>query len=284
MPFRTQGRHPHAGEDPRRPVRNFRWLRNPGGLSDLDPSLRWDDGLFVLVLLASICAGYSVAKAADACPAILTSADKLILVTSDNPAKPTGIMRLFTRDAATKAWAAEAGKPQAVVVGRKGLGWGWNFASDTGGERVKHEGDGLTPLGFFPLGPEFGFGASARPGYLQLQPDKHVCVDDLGSPNYGTIVSRKTAGAKTSGEPMWKIKQYKHGMFVSYPPNVAVKSGSCIFLHIWKSPTSGTAGCIAMPEAPLLKMLEWTKTGKPVLGVLSPAGLKRFAACLPGIN
>jgi L,D-peptidoglycan transpeptidase YkuD (ErfK/YbiS/YcfS/YnhG family) len=36
-------------------------------------------------------------------------------------------------------------------------------------------------------------------------------------------------------------------------------SGSCIFIHIWRAPGKGTAGCTAMAEKDLVEILQWLK-------------------------
>ena len=36
-----------------------------------------------------------------------------------------------------------------------------------------------------------------------------------------------------------------------------VKPGSCIFAHLWKSADSATAGCTAMAELAMRKLLAW---------------------------
>jgi len=43
-------------------------------------------------------------------------------------------------------------------------------------------------------------------------------------------------------------------------------AGSCIFLHIWRGETTPTAGCTAMPEVAILRLLAWLDSDKnPVL-------------------
>jgi len=40
-------------------------------------------------------------------------------------------------------------------------------------------------------------------------------------------------------------------------------NGSCIFLHIWRGPGQGTAGCTAMPEEILLDTIHWLNSKAP---------------------
>jgi hypothetical protein len=53
--------------------------------------------------------------------------------------------------------------------------------------------------------------------------------------------------------------------------------GSCIFLHIWRSPEKGTAGCTAMAEEDLLAVLLWLKNEKnPLLAQLPRAEYEKL--------
>jgi D-alanyl-D-alanine dipeptidase len=60
---------------------------------------------------------------------------------------------------------------------------------------------------------------------------------------------------------------YKWGIFVQQNMNPIKKAnGSCIFLHIWESEEEGTAGCTAMEEKNMVRILRWIRTKKhPVL-------------------
>ena len=50
---------------------------------------------------------------------------------------------------------------------------------------------------------------------------------------------------------------YKWGIVVEHNRTAMPGAGSCIFLHVWKGPASPTAGCTAMPENELVKLLRW---------------------------
>ena len=58
------------------------------------------------------------------------------------------------------------------------------------------------------------------------------------------------------------------------------QAGSCIFIHVWRSPTTGTAGCVAMPE-PRVEALQDFAAGGAVLAILPRGALDRLAGCLP---
>jgi D-alanyl-D-alanine dipeptidase len=141
------------------------------------------------------------------------------------------------------------GDPIPVVVGRNGI------ATD------KHEGDGRAPAGIFPIGPAFGFAATASDlslPYLPLLPTTE-CVDDPTSSRYNTIVDRTKVAAVdwTSSEKMRAVPQYQRGAVVRYNTPPSRGAGSCIFLHIWSAPSHGTAGCTAMSAANLDLLLRW---------------------------
>ena len=56
----------------------------------------------------------------------------------------------------------------------------------------------------------------------------------------------------------------------SHPPLPG--AGSCIFLHVWESPTTPTAGCTAMSLAPMTRLARWLDaTRQPVLAQLPDA-------------
>ena len=61
------------------------------------------------------------------------------------------------------------------------------------GDPAKHEGDGRSPAGVFPIGAAFGF-EEEKPEWLRLPylplNDATECVDDAGSSYYNAVVDR----------------------------------------------------------------------------------------------
>jgi D-alanyl-D-alanine dipeptidase len=58
-------------------------------------------------------------------------------------------------------------------------------------------------------------------------------------------------------------EQYDLGVFVAYNSYPAISgNGSCIFLHIWKTPDTGTSGCTAMARENLEKVVRWLEPEK----------------------
>ena len=57
--------------------------------------------------------------------------------------------------------------------------------------------------------------------------------------------------------------QYEYGVWVNYNTNPQIPgNGSCIFLHIYKTPTTPTSGCTAMSKENMLKLIHWLNASK----------------------
>ena len=145
----------------------------------------------------------------------------------------------------------------AAVIGKGG------FVLPT----AKIEGDGGTPTGVYPLSLVFGYAATAVTAmpYRRITADD-CWVDDPASPQYNTWVSGRPQAA--SWETMLRADGlYRHGIVVEYNtrPVIAGK-GSAIFIHIWRGPGEATAGCVALAESDLLRIIAWLDPAKnPVI-------------------
>jgi zinc D-Ala-D-Ala dipeptidase len=216
--------------------------------------------------------------AAGKTPAPLLRSRQMIVVTTNGWDAVRGVLLRFERKGTRGAWS-QVGEAELVVVGRNGLGWGAGLvdAGAAAGPRKK-EGDGKAPAGVFRLGSAFGF-APKRAAWLRLPyiplTSSVECVDDTASRRYNLIVDRVAAGDVdwNSSERMRAVEGYRWGLVVRHnaAPTVAGR-GSCIFLHIWAGPESGTAGCTAMEEESLTKLLRWLDPKKSPLLVQLPEG------------
>lgn len=232
------------------------------------------------VLVTSLAFFMPSALHAQNCPALLENTRRLVLVTFGKMSSSTAALRLFERAHAGGAWRLlQPAEP--AVLGVNGAAWGHGFHHLGGpGDAVKREGDKRTPAGIFAFGPPFGFAPSALPSYLQLKPDT-VCVDDPTSSAYNTITSHHNVSQRVSVESMHAGPLYRRGLVVRYPTDAATRAGSCIFIHVWKSPTSGTAGCIALPEARVAALQTFARQPGAVLAVLPETAVEPLAQCLP---
>jgi L,D-peptidoglycan transpeptidase YkuD (ErfK/YbiS/YcfS/YnhG family) len=234
-----------------------------------------------MLAAVAVSAGSSVSHAqSQACPAPLADARRLVLVTAKSMNEPAAEMQLYERATPAEPWRA-LGPSEPVTVGRGGLGWSHFFRRYArAGEPIKVEGDKRSPAGFYRIGRSFGTVPSSRPGHIRVTDDT-VCVDEPSSPHYNRIVSRKVAGPDVSVENMSRmLPMYRRGLVVDYPTDGRARAGSCIFIHVWRSPGTGSVGCVAMPE-PRVEALQEFSAGGAVIAVLPQEALGRFAACLP---
>jgi D-alanyl-D-alanine dipeptidase len=208
----------------------------------------------------------------------------MIVVTTANWNAVEGRLQRYERATLHDIWRP-TGESISIVVGKHGLGWGIGVvASDdlkvrVASDPVKKEGDGKAPAGVFSLGTAFGYAPEPLRGvkmpYLNLTPSIE-CVDDIDSKYYNRVVDRSAVAPDwNSSEHMRSSGElYRWGIVVGHngivseinanPP--APGSGSCIFLHIWRSPGQGTVGCTAMPQSELEALLIWLDpTRKPLL-------------------
>jgi len=219
---------------------------------------------------------------AQSCPQPLASARRLVLVTADDMNTPAGRLQRFARANASGPWRPD-GPPVSALIGRNGIGWGYPFrALARPGEPLKVEGDRRAPAGIYAIGRPFGFAPSSRPGYLPIS-DGMVCVYDVRSQAYNTIISRTQIGPQVHGENMSRVPQYRRGLLVDYPSSRGARGGSCIFIHLWMPHMTGTGGCVALPEPQLVRVQDFAQGGA-VLAIVPRQARDRFGGCLPSVN
>ena len=212
----------------------------------------------------------------------LEQSRQMLVVVTAGWESVSGTLGRFDRPNVSAAWR-RVGGPVPVAVGRNGLAWGRGLQVETADGPVKKEGDGKAPAGVFRLVEVFGQTAAPPAGlampYRFLR-DNVECVDDVHSAHYNTLVARQQVDRVdwTSSEKMWREPLYKWGVVVAHNSGVPQPAGgSCIFLHIWKGPAAGTAGCTAMPEAALVETIEWLNAEKgPVVVQLPRAEYERL--------
>ena len=229
------------------------------------------------------CFAYGAVAQAHAQEPLRTSLQMIVVTTPDWNTVP-GRLQRYERKRAGERWKP-VGDSIPIVVGKKGMGWGAGVAAtNTPGvfdpaDPVKKEGDGKSPAGAFSIGSGFGYSAQALPGlklaYIPLTKTVE-CVDDTASHEYNRIVDRATV------TPDWNSSEimasdgiaYRWGAVINHNMNPTVPgAGSCVFLHVWSGPSSGTAGCTAMAQEQLEPILAWLDPAKGPLLVQLPAAL-----------
>ena len=237
-------------------------------------------GAGMLAAMAAIAVSSSAQAQPQSCPAPLDQARRLVLVTAKSMGALSAQMQLFERASAADAWRAVA-PAEPANLGRGGMAWSHFFRRYAkAGEPLKLEGDRRAPAGIYRIGRSFGILPSSKPDYLHVTDDT-VCVNEPSSPHYNAITSRKLIEPNTSVENMSRaLPMYRRGLVIDYPTDGKARAGSCIFMHVWRSPTSGTAGCVSMPEARVEALQDFAASGA-VVAILPQHALGRFAGCLP---
>ena len=205
----------------------------------------------------------------------------LVTVSSDWDAT-TGQLYAYQRGA--KGWEQKfAAIP--VNLGRTGFAWGIGLHPQQNGVR-KREGDGKAPAGIFQLGDAFGYADTMNTG-LGYQPMRasHYCIDVPSSPLYNQTVDAQDVGDKAvkgSSEGMrrdihYGDQQYRKGIFIAHNPGNQPGAGSCIFMHLWQSAGVPTAGCTAMDEGAMDRLLAWLdRAQQPIYVALPQAEYERL--------
>ena len=240
----------------------------------------------VIILLLSTCIATQTRQ--DARPQqqkkYLSQSRQLVLVVTGDWDAVSGRLRRFERPNRKSGWKP-VGSDIEIVVGEKGLGWGVGLHDEAGDGPIKREGDGKAPAGIFKLSSAFGYAPPAEARrlklpYLPLTPSIE-CVDDVNSRRYNLILDRggvKDVDWKSSEHMRRSDELYRWGVVVGHNASPPVAGqGSCIFLHIWRGPRRGTAGCTAMVQANLEELLRWLDLAKkPILVQLPEAEFGRF--------
>ena len=196
----------------------------------------------------------------------------MVLVLAAAADQPTSEVWLLERAEIDGRWEKVHG-PIPAAIGKNGLA---RDEQSPEAEGVKREGDGRSPSGVFRVPTAFGYAAQGPPGLRLpwLTCTETLCgVDDTKSAYYNQIVEANGLPDRdwTSAEVMRREDgAYEFGAVIDYNPERTPGRGSMIFLHIWKGPGQGTAGCTAMAREDVIGVLTWLDPGaepRLVLGV-----------------
>jgi hypothetical protein len=196
---------------------------------------------------------------------------QLVLARAAGWSSRQGTLRRYQR--VDGAWKP-VGDEVPVSFGKNGLAWGIGLepadpARQPAKGPRKREGDGRTPAGMFQLTEATGKEKTPPPGTKlpYREAGDLVCVDDARSPQYNRIVP--DGGDWRSAERMDMPVIYRLVINVAHNAAQVPGGGSCIFLHVWRSPGATTLGCTAMDGAAMEALLSWLDPARsPVLVVL----------------
>lgn len=233
-------------------------------------SVSW---LFLAAILCLAgCSAHSARTASSASP--WRDSRQLVLVIVPDWNANHGSLRAYARD--KNHWqAVDAAHP--VTIGHAGAAWGLGLNTAHGDGPIKREGDGRSAAGVFRIGEAFGYGSRADTGlaYRALQASDY-CIDVDGSPSYNRIVDAHAVDTTGSTEPMRRDlhlngdQRYRLGFVIEHNAAGKRSAGSCIFAHLWQSPTDTTTGCTAMSDATMEHLLAWLKREETPIFVLLP--------------
>ncbi len=196
-----------------------------------------------------------------------------LVVLTDHWKSTAGALRAFERDDPKHQWR-EYGSKIPVVLGKNGLGRGLGFVTlNLPNAPEKREGDNRAPAGLFRLTSAFGYAPAGSAKWIKLPylplTKQIEGIDDPKSRYYTQLVNRSKVDKidwKSSEQMRRSDVLYKWGIVVQHNPSAIPGAGSCIFIHVWKSASSTTVGCTAMPEVDLVRLLRWLDPAKqPIL-------------------
>ena len=126
------------------------------------------------------------------------------------------------------------------------------------------EGDMKTPTGTFNLKTPFGI--KANPGtsldYVKVTKNHYWCGTS-GSKYYNQLIDTRVTNRARTRSDEYLVNYpgvYNYAAFIDYNAAGAKGKGSCIFLHCTGS-HKYTAGCIAVPQSVMVKILKALKSG-----------------------
>ena len=151
-----------------------------------------------------------------------------------------------------KKWKIKFG-PVEASIGRAG------FALP--GEKI--EGDGKSPTGVFDLGQLYTYEASVNTKLPFIQTNaEDKWIDDPNHPDYNTHIRGNTT-AKSFEHLKLSSIDYKYCMVIEYNTHPVLKGkGSAIFFHLATPNYDPTAGCVAIQESDMDKILLWLDPNK----------------------
>ena len=132
-----------------------------------------------------------------------------------------------------------------AIIGKNGLG-------------KTREGDEKTPRGVFQFINSFGIleDPGSKMEYIQVD-ERHYWVDDCASSYYNQLVNAEDVEKDwESAEHMCEYgESYHYVLATSYNSECIPGVGSAVFLHCTSEESNSTAGCIAIPEVYMKRLI-----------------------------
>ncbi len=202
----------------------------------------------------------------------------LVVITQDWKAT-VGTLQRYQWNVYKNSWQPVK-TPIAVSVGYNGLAWGRGLHDNMSLQSpTKHEGDGKSPAGIFPLPEVFGYTpkpANIHMPYRELTDyDLDCAINDVNSKYYNRIVRLSQVQRDWNSFEFLRRSDrlYEWGVIVAHNTQPIIPSaGSCVFLHVWRGPGVPTAGSTAMAKENMQEVVAWLDpTENPILVQLPAA-------------
>ena len=180
----------------------------------------------------------------------LKNVEQLVVAINNNDSSNKAT--LIALEFVNKKWKIKL-KPVQASIGRTG------FALP--GEKI--EGDGKSPTGVFALGQLYTYDATVNTKLSFTQTNSEdKWIDDPNHENYNTYI-RGNTNAKSFEHLKLSSIDYKYCMVIEYNTHPVVKGkGSAIFFHLATPSYDPTAGCVAIKESDMDKILLWLDPNK----------------------
>ena len=193
-------------------------------------------------LLATLPDPASAAVTASELDHVAAGGTQVVAVTTTALSSTRGYLATWQRDA-SGVWSRALG-PWPAWVGYTGL-------APAG---TKHEGDGKTPVGSFPVPFLFGFkpltGVHLR--YRRVTGPWDKWCDVPGDPHYNQWIDTRYVHAQATES----LPRYDYAAVIGYNRDPVVQgAGSAIFLHQTRG--KPTIGCVSLPIPQLVQVLRW---------------------------
>lgn len=185
----------------------------------------------------------------------LDTIQQLLLVINNNDSSNKAT--LIALEKRNKKWRMKF-NPMVASIGRNGFALPGN----------KMEGDGKSPTGLYALGQLFSYENKVNTSLPFIQTfEDDIWIDDTNHQDYNKYIKGNTTATSFEHLHLSGV-YYKYCMVIEYNTHPVVKGkGSAIFFHVADADYKPTAGCVAIVETDMNKILSWMKpnVGKAVL-------------------
>ena len=124
---------------------------------------------------------------------------------------------------------------------------------------LKCEGDGKTPIGVYALKRGLCYAKDFESAFPMVVYDEDdMWSEDVNSADYNTFVENPDPERK--GDRLWQRHDtlFRYIVVVEYNTDpIVAGAGSAIFMHAWRAEGKPTAGCVAMAESDIKRIVEW---------------------------